>query len=151
MKKIIVFIIIIILAIIFIPLAWYFLSPLFIDQVVDEENSFTQAVITSQSTFVDADSFHKVSGSALFLEEEGKQILRFENFEATNGPDLKVYLATDLDATEYVSLGELRGNIGNQNYVLADNIAFAEYTYVLIWCEQFGVLFGSAQITSTNK
>ena len=36
--------------------------------------------------------------------------------DATNGPDLYVYLSTNKDISDIVNLGRLKGNIGNQNY-----------------------------------
>ncbi|NCO11585.1 DM13 domain-containing protein, partial [Candidatus Pacearchaeota archaeon] len=50
------------------------------------------------------------------------------------------------EAEDYVSLGELKGNIGDQNYQLPDGIQAEDYQYALIWCEQFSVLFGSAEL-----
>ena len=146
--------------ILLIPLFWYLLSPLFIDDVVSEElpqtntksnqeNSIEEEIdfeAMSMSTFKDADAFHKVSGEAIFLEGEGQKFLRLENFESTNGPDLFVYLATDTDATDFVDLGRLKGNKGNQNYEIPEGTNPEDYSHVLIWCKQFGVLFGSADI-----
>ena len=50
------------------------------------------------------------------IDTAGSIILLLENFKATNGPDLYVYLATDSNASDFVNLGKLKGNIGNQNY-----------------------------------
>jgi electron transfer DM13 len=72
--------------------------------------------------------------------------LRLENFKSTNGPDLHVYLATDEKASDYVILGKLKANIGNQNYEIPDGVDLAKYHEVLIWCKQFSVLFGSAEL-----
>jgi len=44
--------------------------------------------------------------------DDGSRLLRFENFKATKGPDLFVYLATDETANDFVNLGVLKGNIG---------------------------------------
>ncbi|NOJ30480.1 MAG: hypothetical protein DA328_09975, partial [Nitrososphaeraceae archaeon] len=69
-------------------------------------------------TLIDAgDGFHMASGNVQILKIiDGSQVLRFENLDVTNGPDLYVYLATDTDAKDFVSLGKLKGNMGNQNY-----------------------------------
>lgn len=139
---------------------WYLASPLFLDNVVDEDLPYDnddvliednlETMRIYEGNFVDADDFHQTSGSALVVETNGKKYLRFENFEATNGPDLKVYLSTDLSNEDYVSLGELKGNIGDQNYELTQEIDFEKYDTVLIWCEAFSVLFGSAELEQTN-
>ena len=155
-------ILIAIVVVIGLPLAWYLVSPLFIDNVVDEglpvsgadgENVAVESdgqVGSLESVvsgfFVDADSFHKVSGTATVLDEGGKKYLRFEDFESTNGPDLFVYLATDESAEDFVDLGRLKGNVGNQNYEIPADVDLSEHDEVLIWCKAFSVLFGSAEL-----
>ena len=53
---------------------------------------------------------------------DGNNVLRLEDFKATNGPDLFVYLSTDKNATEFVNLGKLKASNGNQNYELYFNL-----------------------------
>jgi hypothetical protein len=89
---------------------------------------------------------YKVSGVAKAIEDNGVKSVRLENFSSTNGPDLKVYLAKDANAASFINLGNLKSTSGNQNYALTGSINLAEYKYILIWCQQFGVLFGSAQL-----
>jgi len=93
------------------------------------------------------DGIHDAQGNALVLPlEDGQKVLRLEDFRATNGPDLYVYLATDSGASDYVSLGRLKANIGNQNYDIPAGTDLSKYDNVLIWCKQFSVLFGSAEL-----
>lgn len=136
-------IIIVIIIIILLPLAWYLASPLFVNNTVDE--TLESGTTNYQGTFKNADSFHQTSGNAKIVQASQTE-LQLENFKTTNGPDLYVYLSKDLDATEYVNLGELKGNIGNQAYPISSNVNLTDYPYVLIWCKQFSVLFGSAQL-----
>lgn len=142
---------------------WNLLSPLLVSNVVNETiyevypSSKTadnpggdimelEGKVLYSGIFVDADSFHKTSGNVKIIGLDGDRYLRLEDFKTTNGPDLKVYLSKDLDAGEFISLGDLKGNIGNQNYEINEEINFEEYDNVLIWCEDFSVLFGSAEI-----
>ena len=135
---------------------WYLASPLWIDRVVAEElPAELQMRIAANGAFRDADGAHKGKGTAtLFQTEAGAQVLRFTDFEATNGPDLKVWLvkaeniksSSDVKASEWLSLGPLKGNIGDQNYVLPAAANTADYKSVVIWCEQFGVLFSAADL-----
>jgi hypothetical protein len=99
-----------------------------------------------------------VTGGATVYElEDGTRTLRLEPFESTNGPDLYVYLtAADhadddpaLDA-DHVDLGELRGNIGNQNYAIPDDVDLAAYDTVVIWCRRFSSSFGAADLTAAD-
>lgn len=54
-----------------------------------------------------------------------------------------VYLSDSENPKEnlgsYVDLGVLKGNIGNQNYELPENLE--DFKSVVIWCKEFGVLF----------
>jgi hypothetical protein len=93
------------------------------------------------------DGIHNAEGLAKVIQlDDGSMILRLENFKATNGPDLYVYLAADYSASDIVNLGRLKGNIGNQNYDIPEGTDFSRYNTVLIWCKAFSVLFGSAQL-----
>ena len=93
------------------------------------------------------DGIHDAKGNALVVPlENSQQILRLEDFSSTNGPDLYVYLTSDASASDYVSLGRLKANNGNQNYDIPEGTDLAKYDTVLIWCKQFSVLFGSAEL-----
>ena len=67
--------------------------------------------------------------------------MRYENYAGTNGPDLRVCLADDLNATNFVDLGRAKGNKGNINYSIPDEVDVADYKYVLTWCRAFSALF----------
>lgn len=96
------------------------------------------------------DSIHNAEGVAKVIALDGTNVLRLENFKATNGPDLYLYLATDRSGSDIVNLGRLKGNIGNQNYPIPAGTDLAKYNTVLIWCKAFSVLFGSAQLVSPS-
>ena len=93
------------------------------------------------------DGIHNAEGLTKVIRlDDDSMILRLENFKATNGPDLYVYLASYSSASDFVNLGRLKGNIGNQNYNIPEGTDFSRYDTVLIWCKAFSVLFGSAQL-----
>jgi Electron transfer DM13 len=93
------------------------------------------------------DGFHNTEGVAKIIQlADGTDILRSENFKATNGPDLYVYLSTDKTNADIVNLGRLKGNIGNQNYLIPADTDITKYNTALIWCHAFSVIFGSAQL-----
>jgi hypothetical protein len=96
---------------------------------------------------------HDARGKALILEVDGAKFLRFEEFEVENGPDLKVYLsnasASDDPSTfddDFVDLGDLKGNIGDQNYRLPDSVDLAKYRSAVVWCRRFSVGFAVADV-----
>ena len=93
------------------------------------------------------DGIHNAEGIAKVIPlQDGSNILRLENLQVTNGPDLYVYLATDKSASEFVSLGKLKANNGNQNYNIPSETDLTKYNNALIWCRPFSVLFGSAEL-----
>lgn len=137
---------------------WYLASPLWIDQVVSEElPAALQTDQVSQGMFRDADRSHKGTGTAtIFKIASGSNVLRLTEFETTNGPDLEVWLvkasniqsSADVKRSEWLSLGRLKGNIGDQTYIIPEGTEISEYGSVVIWCEQFGVLFSPADMIS---
>lgn len=142
-------------AIIMIPIIVYATSPYFTESTVNEAlpeptNSEMAVAPTYEGTFVGVgDGIHDAQGTAKIIAlDDGSQILRLEEFTSTNGPDLYVYLSTDKKASDFVNLGELKANRGNQNYHVSD-VDLERYNQVLIWCKAFGVLFGNAELTMT--
>ncbi|MGF1616333.1 MAG: DM13 domain-containing protein [Acidimicrobiia bacterium] len=104
--------------------------------------------------FRDADSSHRGTGTATIYElEDGSTLLRFEDFEVTNGPDLHVYLVPHQNPTSsedlegYVDLGSLKGNIGDQNYQIPEGIDISEFGSVVIYCVPFHVFFSIAPLS----
>ena len=78
-------------------------------------------------------------------------MLRFENFDIQNGPDLEVYLVPGADqvslAEGSIHLGPLKGNVGDQSYELPPGFVLAPGDYTaLVWCEAFTVEFVGATI-----
>ena len=128
------------------------ISPYFYNTSIDEAapGSMDVSEMTKQSgVFVGVgDGIHDAVGDAMVLSSgDDSRYLRFENFKATNGPDLYVYLSTDEKASDYVSLGRLKANMGNQNYEIPSDVDVSKYSKVLIWCQAFSVLFGSADLS----
>ncbi|HEV8363967.1 MAG TPA: DM13 domain-containing protein [Gemmatimonadaceae bacterium] len=135
--------------------AWYFFRPdrAFIDARVSE------AAPNVQSTVLLAGEFrprtHDGRGLAQVLElPDGQRVLRFSSFETLNGPDLQVYLlaAPDvrdragLETAGFVTLGALKGNVGDQNYVIPPGTDLSRYRAVSVWCRRFGVNFTTAEL-----
>ena len=91
---------------------------------------------------------HPASGTVRVLEAEEGTVIRYEDFETINGPNLHVYLSKDLDADEFIDLGPIKGTKGNINYSVPEEINLNEYRYVMYWCVPFGVLFNYADLSS---
>jgi Electron transfer DM13 len=92
---------------------------------------------------------------------DGRRILRLENLDTSNGPDLHVWI-TDapvlpgragwfvFDDGVHVDLGRLKGNRGSQNYELPAAVDLAGLESVTIWCDRFNVSFGAATLHPTT-
>jgi Electron transfer DM13 len=101
---------------------------------------------------------HDTSGTATVLQlPDGSKVLRLEGLSTSDGPDVKVWL-TDAPATRdggsavdrgaYLSLGDLKGNKGNQNYPIPANADLKTLRTVSVWCDRFNVSFGAAALTA---
>jgi hypothetical protein len=104
---------------------------------------------------------HATSGTVKLVRlADGSHVVRVENLDTSNGPDLRVWL-TDapvkegragwhvFDDGKYLSLGKLKGNKGSQNYTVPADVDPARYNSVSIWCDRFDVSFGAAELART--
>lgn len=105
----------------------------------------TTIVTEANGSFVSRE--HDTSGTATVLGDgSGQRFLRFENFATSNGPDLNVYLVNSRagGVNDYIDLGNLKGNIGDQNYEVPVGTDLAVYDTVIVWCVRFSANFGDA-------
>ncbi len=95
------------------------------------------------------------TGRVLIVElPDGSRIVRFEDLDVVNGPDLVVILSPSelvddrnaYDDGAFFDLGELKGNQGNQNYEIPAEVNLDEYRTVAIWCRRFNYTFNAAAI-----
>ena len=116
----------------------------------------TGPVAVATGGLVDADSFHRGSGEVtVYRLEDGSHVLRLEDIEVTNGPDLHVIVAPAhgisnrdaLQAAGYIDLGSLKGNIGSQNYDFPADYQIPEQMTVVIYCVPFHVIFTTAELS----
>ncbi len=127
---------------------------------IEVEESMTEAMSAAAhlktGAFVDGDAFHKGQGSAAIYQlEDGSHVLRFEDFRVTNGPALFVLVSPhpdprgrgDIAAAGYTELARLKGNVGNQNYILPDDLDPDDINSVIIYCKPFRVVFSTAPLT----
>jgi hypothetical protein len=167
----------IIVAAIAVPAGVYAASPLFINTTVDEplpaagdkmeDNPANAAGVDKDDAMMEkdedammekelsgvfagaGDGIHNAEGMAKVIYfDDANDVLRLENFRVTNGPDLYVYLATDKQVSDFVDLGRLKANNGNQNYDIPEGTDLSKYNTVVIWCKAFSVFFGGAELTS---
>jgi hypothetical protein len=161
-KKLLIGIGVIIILLAGLMIGWYLFSPLFIDNQVEEPlpsvemgEEMSDGALTAvlSGTFTDADASHKGSGTATIYQQGEAQLLRFQDFNVTNGPDLHVLLSTSPNPTsqdglgEYLDLGSLKGNVGDQNYDIPAGTDLSQYQSIVIYCQPFHVVFSTAVLT----
>src|SRR5258705_2308890 len=148
--------------------AWYAFRPerLVVNRRVAEalptaqSGSLPQPLVSGQFYSI----LHPTAGTAtIYQMGDGTRVLRLTSFSTSNGPDVHVYLVAADDAKDaatvekagFVDLGVIKGNIGDQTYMLAGDLDLAKYRAVSIWCKRFSVNFGAAALrpaqTSQNQ
>lgn len=161
-------------AVLWLLFGYFGIQALFINKTVDEAvppivmststapaaklpAGFTGPLIIADGEFQPGDSTYRIEGKATITEENGKRTLSLTDFDVSNGPDLYVYLVrspnTDnqtvkdaVGAENFVSLGTLKGNRGNQMYEIPNDLELGEEYVVSIWCKRFFRNFGSAEM-----
>ena len=130
---------------------------------VAEPDSMTGEIPEPRSSFAEVAEGefigleHDSRGRAIVLETaDGERFLRFEDFETSNGPDLLVYLSSKAPSgpddwhgydADFVDLGPLKGNIGNQNYEIPSGVDLEKYSTAVVWCRRFEVGFAAATLS----
>jgi Electron transfer DM13 len=98
---------------------------------------------------------HETTGVAQVIDVRGgRRVVTLTRFETDNGPDLRVYLSTadanqDSAGDDFVDLGGLKGNVGDQQYEIPRGADLERLTKVVVWCRAFSVGFGAAQLKGT--
>ena len=97
-----------------------------------------------------SDTFHTASGQVLLVRSpEGDVILRFQDFEVRNGPDLFIYLTPDPDGDVHVdgaiNLSEIKATSGSVNYGVPDDVDVESFRSAVVYCRAFSVVFATAQ------
>jgi hypothetical protein len=145
---------------------WYLFRPelLFLNRQVNESLSATanNEPGVSAATLLTG-RFHSVAhetrGTAAIHQLDGdKRVLRLTDFATSNGPDVRVYLVAANDAADnesvkkagFIELGKLKGNQGDQNYDVPQDVDLNRYRAVTIWCRRFSVNFATAPLTPAS-
>src|SRR5260370_24591356 len=129
--------------------AWYAVRPegLVVNEYVDEKlpaaNSGSAPQPLESGTFHSV--LHPTQGTAtVYGIGDGSRVIRFTNFRTSNGPDVHIYMVAANDATDnasvpragFIDLGPIKGNIDDQNYALAPDVALAKYRTVYVGCKR---------------
>lgn len=103
----------------------------------------TEAILRYQGVFAPTSGI-SVSGEAKIFFENGQYKVTLQDFSVSGGPDLKVYLSKADTPTQFVNLGNLTSQTV---YPVPLGIDVADYSHILIHCQQYNHLFAIAPLT----
>ena len=103
---------------------------------------------------------HTTTGTVRIVQQpDGVRLLTLENLDTSNGPDVHVWLSAapvvegtagwfTAGSADHYDLGPIKGNQGNQVYRIPADVDLSKYPSVDLWCVQFSVSFGAAELLS---
>jgi electron transfer DM13 len=164
-----------IVAIAALAFAWWTISPLFIRTNLVEGQAVTLPAasadmespggkamqmegltVLASGSFDRKDDVHYANGKAILArQEDGSVVVRLQDLDAANGPDLYVLVSehpnpqsgSELHQGEH-NLGRLKATSGSFNYALDSSIDVSKIKSVVIYCQAFSVLFSTAPLQS---
>lgn len=95
--------------------------------------------------FIQLNALHWGAGTAtIYAWADGRRTLQLMNFESARGGDMRIYLSRDPQplvqaqiGADFLDLGRLKGNIGDQSYLLPAGHDLTIYKSAVIYCRQF--------------
>jgi hypothetical protein len=114
-----------------------------------------EPVALKSGTFTFIDNLHNATGTATVYQlPDGSRVLRFEEFEVSEGPGIYVLLANhpqprndgELFDQGQVELGELTALSGNQNYPIPAELDLAEFNAVVLYCRPYTTIMSTAEL-----
>ncbi|WP_426989381.1 DM13 domain-containing protein [Pseudarthrobacter sp. Y6] len=103
---------------------------------------------------------HTTTGTVRIVQQpDGARLLTLENLDTSNGPDVHVWVSAahvvegtagwfTAGSADYYDLGLIKGNQGNQVYQIPADVDLSKYPSVDLWCVQFSVSFGAAELVT---
>jgi len=103
---------------------------------------------------------HATTGTVRIIRQaDGARVLTLENLDTSNGPDVHVWLSAahvvegtagwfTAGSADHYDLGIIKGNQGNQVYEIPAEVDLSKYPAVDLWCVQFSVSFGAAELVT---
>jgi len=91
---------------------------------------------------------HDGSGTATVIDQaSGGQVLTFTDFDVDPGAAVEVWLTTGPNETsDRVDLGDLKGNVGDQQYEIPAGTDLDRYGTVVLYCTPFTVRIAVAPL-----
>lgn len=99
------------------------------------------------------DNDHITTGgvSVVKTANGGAVVILDTNFSLDGAPDPKVGFGKDGEYVEATDLGELTQNTGLQVFVVPASVNVDDFNEIYIWCEQFSVSLGKADLAEATQ
>jgi hypothetical protein len=106
-----------------------------------------QPVELARGSFTGEDG-HAGTGTATVVEQpSGDRVLTFTEFDVDPGVDVDVFLSASPEGIDdAVKLGDLKGNVGDQQYGIPQDLDLRAYANVVLWCNPFTVRIAVAEL-----
>ena len=117
----------------------------------------TGPVLVAGGTFISHE--HETTGTtSIYRLPDGSHQLTLENLATSNGPDVHVWLSAGpviegrdgwftAGDHDHLDIAPIKGNRGNQVYDLPAGTDPSQWSAVVLWCEDFSVSFGAAELS----
>lgn len=129
----------------------YALLPAFVDDTVTEQ---VAAGATRERAGALTGIDHRAAGdAAVYRLADGRRVVRLEQLDMQNGPDLFVYLVPKHGQRQPeggINLGRLKGNKGDQEYALPPGTNPDDFEGVFVWCRRFATAFAAAPLNPSR-
>jgi hypothetical protein len=110
--------------------------------------------IVSTGEFTTIDPIRGAAGTiTIYQQPDQKRILRIENFNSTRAPDVHLIFTRNPDpldergvGVDYVDLGELKGNFGNQTYDVPQGVNFSVYPILALYSVEHKLVISTATL-----
>ena len=116
-------------------------------------SSLLAAKTQTEHQFVTAAEGNDTVGTFEIIEENGQRYIEFsDDFQTAQGPDLEIILhkaqtvPVSIAEESYITLAPIQSFTGTQRYAIPNDVDLDEYGSVAVWCEEFNVTFGYAQL-----
>jgi hypothetical protein len=117
------------------------------DQAAEEKPEAPGPVELASGDFSGADGHAGTGVATLIREPSGSRVLTFTEFDVDPGVDVDVYLtASPDDIDDRIELGDLKGNVGDQQYEIPADADLGRYSNVILWCKPFTVRIAFASL-----
>lgn len=98
-------------------------------------------------TFAGADGHAAAGVATVIARADGSRVLTFTDFDVDPGLDVDVYLAPGTGGIDDgLKVGDLKGNVGDQQYELPAEADLRRLRTVILWCNPFTVRIAVADL-----